>query len=265
MRPFLICSLLFFAIACSPEPQTEPETGPVEESALAAEPLRFVPYRYADSVPLRPHGPFFVYRLRTLRAEGGDDRLQRTINDTLATRIWGFVPAAGVPLDTAVRAYLAPQFADYLGQEVQEEWLQEAPQTLSREQDERTEVIYQSDSLVVLAHHYYEYDGGAHGMHFTELLPFGAQPPRLLTYDDLFRPDAGPALRRLLTERAAREPERTFGDSIPVTRNVAPLADGVRFLYEPYAIGPYASGEIALDLPYGELGGLLRDGAVPGR
>ena len=266
MRVFLITLLLLYAYACSPEPERVPDpVGGDTGTETDPTPLRFVAYTYADSVPLRPHGPFFTYRLHTLRAEGGDTRLTRIINDTLAARLWGFVPAAGLPLDTAVEAYLAPQFADYLDQEVQEEWLQEAPQTLSREQDEKTEVLYRTDSLLVLAHHYYEYTGGAHGMHFTELLPFRTEPPRLLTYGDLFPPDAKSRLEQLLTERAAREPDRTFGDSIPVTRNVAPLADGVRFLYEPYAIGPYASGEIAIDLPYADLRELLRAGAVPGR
>ena len=266
MRRSLICLLFLSALACSPEPARDPEPSEIDDAvAPAATPLRLVPYTYADSVPLRPHGPYFTYRLHTLRAEGGAADLRRTINDTLAVRQWGFVPADGIPLDTAVKAYLAPQFADYLGQEVQEEWLQEAPQTLSREQDERTEVLYRTDSLLVLAHLYYEYSGGAHGMYFTELLPFRIHPPRMLTYDDLFLPHAGPALGQLLNEYAAREPGRTFGDSIPVTRNVAPLADGVRFLYEPYAIGPYASGEIAIDLPYAELRGLLRKNAVPGQ
>ena len=266
MRRSLICLLLLSAFACTPEREDVAGTSAVEPATEPAPaPLRLTAYSYTDSVPLRPHGPFFTYRLRTLRAEGGEAGLRRAINDTLAVRLWGFVPGAGVPPDTAVRAYLAPLFADYQSQDVQEEWLQEAPQTLARVQEERTEVLYRTDSLLVLAHRYYEYTGGAHGMHFTELLPFRIQPPGLLTYDDVFRPDAGPDLERLLTERAAREPGRTFGDPIPVTRNVAPLAEGVRFLYEPYAIGPYASGEIALDLPYAELRGLLRPGGIPGR
>ena len=261
MRLYLLFALLLF-VSCGGETDPVPGEGaqPDPLPSVAPSPLRFTDYGYADSVALRKRGPYYVYDLTTLRAADGAEELRRLINDTLAAAILGFAPAAGIPLDTAVRAYLAPRFDEYREQDVQEEWLQEAPASFRREEFIRTELLYRTDSLIVLANHYYEYTGGAHGMHYTQLLPFSVYPPRRLTFEDLFREGAEAPLRDLLTREAMRDPDRVFGDSIPVTRNVAPLADGVRFLYDPYAIGPYASGEIALDLPYSELRGLLRSG-----
>ncbi len=254
--------LLFFA-ACANEAEPDPVSQQTAEpEPPPPQPLTFAPYRYDDSTALRPHGPYFTYGLQTLRAQGGNPALRRLINDTLTAVMLEFVPPDRMPLDTAVRLYLNPLFDDYREQEVQEEWLQEAPNTFSRQQQEETELLYRNDSLVVLVHQYYEYTGGAHGMHYTTLLPFAVEPPRFLTYDDLFPAGMEDTLSSLLMAKAMENPEQIFGDSLPVTRNVAPLPGGVRFLYDPYAIGPYSSGEIALDLPYGELEGILRPGVA---
>ncbi|WP_116105940.1 DUF3298 and DUF4163 domain-containing protein [Lewinella sp. IMCC34191] len=262
MRHLISCCLLLLLAACSNDADITSDTDSFPVAVPPTDPLSFEDYRYDDSTALRDHGPFFTYHLQTLRAQGGSEALRRVINDTLSARLFGFVASDNLPLDTAVRAYVNPLFADYTEQDIQEEWLQEAPQSFSREQDERTEVLFRGDSLIVLAHLYYEYTGGAHGMHFTTLLPFSVEPPALLTYDDFFPAGVEDRLRELLMAKAMEDPERIFGDSIPVTRNVAPLPDGVRFLYDPYAIGPYASGEIALDLPYAELSGILRPGVA---
>ncbi|MGB3800920.1 MAG: DUF3298 domain-containing protein [Lewinella sp.] len=260
MRHLITCCLLLVLAACSSDPDINSETDPFPVALPPVAPLTFADYRYEDSTALRDRGPYFTYRLRTLRAEGGTEELRRMINDSLSTQLFGFVVSDNVPMDTAVRAYLNPLFADYAEQEVQEEWLQEAPQTFSRHQEETTEVVYRSDSLIVLSHQYYEYSGGAHGMSFTELLPFAVNPPSLLGYDDIFLPDQEDRLSELLLAKAMEEPDRIFGDSVPVTGNLAPLPEGIRFIYDPYAIGPYASGEIALDLPYASLQGMLRPG-----
>ena len=260
--PYLCLLLLFSLSSCTGDPETEDGASGAEQTEAPPPPLEFVTYTYDDSTALREHGPYFVYHLETLRATGGPEALREAINDSLDIRLFGFTVSDAVPLDTAVRAYLAPEFADYRAQEVQEEWLQEAPHTFAREQDELTEVVYRGDSLIVLAHRYYEYTGGAHGMHFTDLLPFSVDPPQLLDYDDVFLGGKEDTLSQLLLAKAMETPDRIFGDSVPVTRNLAPLPEGVRFLYEPYAIGPYASGEIALDLPYASLRGILRPGVL---
>ena len=260
--PYLFLLLWLPLVSCTGDAEADDGASQAAQVQTPPPPLEFTPYRYADSTALREHGPYFVYHLETVRANGGPEALRQAINDSLDVRLFGFTVNDAVPLDTAVRAYLATEFADYRAQEVQEEWLQEAPHTFAREQDERTEVVYRGDSLIVLAHRYYEYTGGAHGMHFTDLLPFAVDPPRLLHYDDLFLGGKEDTLSQLLLAKAMETPERIFGDSVPVTRNLAPLPEGVRFLYEPYAIGPYASGEIALALPYASLRGILRPGVL---
>ena len=164
-------------------------------------------------------------------------------------------------LEQGVRYYTEVAFADYLAQPVDEGLLEESAAPYSREEEQITKLLYRGDSLLVLAQQYYGYYGGAHGNHFTALLPFTAYPPRRLTYGDLFAPGNEPDLSRMLTERARETGASIYVDTVPVTDNVAPLPEGLRFLYDPYAIGPYAAGEITIDLPYEQVRGLMREEA----
>lgn len=231
-------------------------------------PLRLEPYTFEDSAALRTHGPYFTYRLHTLEASGGDPALRQLINDTLAARITHHALPQDSSLEAVLPHYVTGLFDDYLAQPVDEGMLQESAAPYTQEAYQETEILYDSDSLLVLSHLYYEYMGGAHGMSFVTLLPFGKFPPRRITYDQLFRPDSRERLSEILTLQGQRQGDGLYVDTVPVTTNVAPLPGGMRFMYEPYAIAPYASGNIAIDVPYDSLRGLLAPqltGLLPGQ
>ncbi|THH40697.1 DUF3298 and DUF4163 domain-containing protein [Neolewinella litorea] len=254
----LLCCLF----ACE-NAETIPDDDPVTAVRPAVDPLKWEPYTLEDSAALRPRGPYYTYRLSTLRATDGDPTLRRMINDTLAAYVLGEPLAVGASLEEVLPSEQARRFSDYQQQELEEEWLQEAPSAFTMAEDHETEVVFQNDSLVVLAHHYYIYSGGAHGNFVTTLLPFATTPPRRLAFSDLFREGSEPHLRRLLTERGDSLTEgMLYVDSVPVTDNLAPLPDGVRFVYEPYAIAPYAAGEVVIELTYGEVEEWLRPGVA---
>lgn len=254
----LLLTCLFFGC----ENRDAPPVGTAgPETATAAPPLEWKPVTYADSTALRPRGPYFTYQLSTVEATGGDPRVRQLINDTLATLVLGRSLPPGTSLEDAVPREVERRFADYRNQELEEEWLQEAPISFSEAEDQQTEVLFQSDALVVLAHHYYAYTGGAHGNYATTLLPVATTPPRRLTYDELFLPGSARHVSRLLTQRAdSLTGGGLYVDTVPVTDNLAPLPDGVRFVYAPYDIAPYAAGEVVIDLPYATLRPWLREG-----
>lgn len=259
MRLRLLLPLLTFLAACAGDPVPPPE-GPAAAAGPPPAPLGFDTFTYRDSVALRRGGPWFTYDLRTLRATGGDPALRTRINDTLAHYLLGFAWPADSSFARGVRYAAQTAFDDYLAQPVDEGLLEESDVPYRRDEVRSTELLYRTDSLLVLAYHLYAYTGGAHGNHYTALLPFAVYPPRRLAYADLFRPDARAELSRLLTEQAREQDVALYVDTVPVTPNVAPLPAGVRFLYDPYAIAPYASGEVAIDLPYARIQGLLRPG-----
>ncbi len=257
---FLAATALLSLFTCQSEPVG---TDPAGEAVPPATPLVLEPYTYADSAALTDYGPYYTFHLATLTATGGDPALRRLVNDSLNARILHRALPADSTLAEALPGYLAGQFADYRAQEVDPEFLQEAPQSYARVVDLRTEVLYESDSLLVLALQYYEYTGGAHGMSFTTLYTFAAAPPRSIAFDDIFQSGSADRLSALLTSTARAGEAMLYVDTVPVTANVALLPEGVRFSYEPYAIGPYAAGQIAIDLPYDSLGGLLRADILP--
>ncbi len=256
----LLIPLLLLAL---PACQSDPPPPPAVEEAPPPGPLVLEAYTYTDSTALTEYGPYFTFHLDGLRATGGDPTLRRLINDTLATRLlYRSLPADSSVIE-ALPGYLAREFADYRAQEVDPEFLQEAPRAYAREIDQRVEVLHQTDSLLVLALRYYEYAGGAHGMSSTSLFNFTAFPPRYLGAGEVFKAGSDNRLRELLTARAKAEEAMLYVDTVPVTDNFALLPDSLEFLYAPYAIGPYAAGEIALRLPYDSLADLLRPEVPP--
>ncbi len=217
--------LPFILLGCQADPG---ELVSLEEEWTA---VLFEPLTFADSVSLRTGIPYSTFRVSTLVATGGDPLLRDTINNALATAIIGHVPAGDSTLEAALSAHADRLFANYRSTEVDEDLLKEAPHTYSRQEEYRTEVVYQSDSLYVLTNTWYGYQGGAHGMSHTELLTFTLHPVRRLRFRDVFVDGSEDTLSQLLTDRA-KAPDmagRIYVDTVPVTENMAPLPDGVRF------------------------------------
>ncbi|NJB84442.1 hypothetical protein GGR26_000187 [Lewinella marina] len=257
-RAAALLLLLALFLGCG-NADPDPVTPEADAEERTYEPLEWEPYALEDSAALRPRGPYFTYRLSTLVAFGGDPELRRFINKRLTDHVVGSPVTDGGNLKEVMPDVLEQRFTDYREQELEEEWLQEAPHSFTVEEEDATEVVFQSDSLIVLAHSTYTYSGGAHGNYGTTLLAFATRPPRRLTPADLFRPGSEAELSRLLMARADSLTEGgLLVDSVPVTDNLAPLPGGVRFVYPPYEIAPYAVGEVVIDLPYAAVRPWLR-------
>ncbi len=97
--------------------------------------------------------------------------------------------------------------------------------------------------------------GGAHPSHATKVLNFDLKTGRRLTLKDVFKPGFEPALEAVLARKAAAKgsvPASGFPKPAP-HENFALDADGVAFVFNPYEIAPYSSGEITLKALYSEI------------
>lgn len=121
----------------------------------------------------------------------------------------------------------------------------------------------------------YTYTGGAHGNYGTSGYvfgyPAGATKPRQLHLADFFT-DTDTASKRVndllmakLRATKGKEQEATWvveGEVkwVPVSlrENFVAEADGLRWYFPPYAMGPYAAGEYEIKLTKAELGSQFR-------
>lgn len=125
----------------------------------------------------------------------------------------------------------------------------------------------------------YTFTGGAHGLYGTDAYNFGypasQSRPRQLKLADFFTDGAASTQRvnnllmAKLRATRGREQEATWivdgtvaaldKDSL---ENFVAEADGLRWFFAPYAVGPYAAGEFEVKLSARELGPKFRAGLV---
>lgn len=117
----------------------------------------------------------------------------------------------------------------------------------------------------------YAYTGGAHGMSYSEYLIFDPSAKKLVKLDDMLV--AGKKSRfKALAYNAYKTWVKTFDGNVSsyekswpftLSENVTLTDKGVDILYQPYAIGPYASGMPALSIPYSQLNGVIKPRFIP--
>lgn len=130
-------------------------------------------------------------------------------------------------------------------------------------------VLRQSPKWVSVAHDYFVYSGGAHPNHATRYVNYDRATGHRLTLAELFQPDFEKTLTGI-AERRFRQAEGLkpgapltdgyfFEDGkFRLNDNFALTDTGLKFLYNPYEIKPYAAGETSLDVPFSELEGILK-------
>lgn len=121
------------------------------------------------------------------------------------------------------------------------------------------EYVGQRNNILTFAQENYTYSGGAHGMYNTDYFNIDINKKAVITLDDLFPGKTKEKLTALLWEayqirngNMGREPsieksEFYISDSFYFN------AEGMEFVYPPYALGAYAEGEITLILYWNEL------------
>lgn len=117
----------------------------------------------------------------------------------------------------------------------------------------------------------YAYLGGAHGLPYREYLVFDTQTKRQVTLDDMLLPKQKPRFEALAHD-AYRKWVKTMTDDVAsyesswpfsLSSNVTLDTTGMRILYQPYDIAPYASGMPELHIPYSQLKGVIKPNYLP--
>ncbi|MGC4232830.1 MAG: DUF3298 domain-containing protein [Niabella sp.] len=132
---------------------------------------------------------------------------------------------------------------------------------LNREYQTLSNIIYNQNGYVTLSVFNYAYTGGAHGNHGTSMYCFDTGTQKHLSLQDIVIIDSLKAAE--LLEKYYREqyniPLPTPLDQSLFVKRLAPNNNfyfgpaGLGFVYVPYEIAPYASGEINIWIPFSEL------------
>lgn len=117
------------------------------------------------------------------------------------------------------------------------------------------------------------FTGGAHPNPWLASLNFDLEKGRPLELGDLFQPGSG--YLRLLSESCLAE-LRTRADEMTFAEDgAAPKAEnyqvwtlgpkGLKVIFPPYQVAPYAVGTVEVEIPWGRLAGSLRPGSLADR
>ena len=249
--PALI-ALLFFAVGCQREPQTDvyvDETAaPLKEGSDAA----------------------FTYTARVEYVTGGVPQATvEKINGAIAETTFGVKDLADVPA-AAVKAR----------EEAVKGYREACLDMLKNTQDEIPAYFFNWTSdiqggfetacparhLQTYLVHASDYSGGAHGMFGDLAIIFDTRTWDIVTEETLFSDDYVAPLSELLWAHRfdgfenpeAQSDDLFFASEIAPNGNFTTGEEGITYVFNPYEIAPYASGIIRIPLPWNELEPLLR-------
>lgn len=130
------------------------------------------------------------------------------------------------------------------------------------------ETIYlgQRHNIVTFFQNYDEYSGGAHNNYHTNYFNIDVNKKRIILLDDLLSPvkqvELSAILWRYYQQRNPPDANGQYETFTPqqdfyLSEDFLFTDEGVKFIYPPYALGPFAEGEISLTVPWYEINQLL--------
>lgn len=134
--------------------------------------------------------------------------------------------------------------------------------------------LWQRGQLASFKASHYSFSGGAHGMHGTRYLLMDLDRQRWLELDDILLAGHKDTLLDALIEAyQTQQPELAQdwlagsraeqAEQLLLSGTFLLNADGLLFSYDPYILGPYAAGQIELQLDTARVRDLLRPGLLP--
>jgi hypothetical protein len=141
--------------------------------------------------------------------------------------------------------------------------------------ERKVTLTFQNPRVLTLTASDYSYTGGAHPLMVELLASFDLEAGRPLMLSDLLRPGYPEPLTALVEAELKRvrglAPETDLLDEgffleegFRLTDNFGVLADGLRFYYNPYEIGPYVLGPTDLTVPYAALAEWIPEDGILG-
>ncbi len=121
-------------------------------------------------------------------------------------------------------------------------------------------------SLELFSINSYRYMGGAHGISFVLYQILDNKTQKVITLDDILLSNKKAKLTRLAKAEFAKFLQRADTSleensnyaEFQLTDNFTFTKDGLRFLYQPYEITPYAMGMPEITIPYDKLNGVIK-------
>ena len=138
--------------------------------------------------------------------------------------------------------------------------------SLNHAENRSMEVISNADGLLSLGFRAYNYSGGAHGNYGSQLMTYDVKNKKVVTLNDLFKPNYKAVLSAALS-RSARQylgikPNESLEGHLfekpEPNDNFMVNKKGILFNYVPYEIASFAQGEIQLFVPFDELKTILK-------
>ena len=264
MRHFLAFLPLLLLAACT-DPATTPDgtdgTTPTVDPAAVTDSFTYVSIEVRDSflldAPKLDQPAKGNFSVSTIDVTNGSPEFRRLVADSLDV-VYGGEVARSSDRRAFFRAVIDTMLVNYRAEmEPELEFLEYATSAM-RTVDDRTRVVLNTPDLLTVETTYYAYFGGAHGMYSTDIMTFADNPARVLTKDDFLEVGTEEVISGLLLEMV--DPESLFEPDapFPVTSNHGVTKQGLKFIYPPYEIGPYAAGQFEIELPWG----LLREQGV---
>lgn len=214
-------------------------------------------------------------------AEGTDPELAKAVEHfiSLLPKDGAFEETTDGSVQAMVQAYLHSYVMQYLGEgqdaidSYGEENIEAAATWMSYEENVEGSVLYNANGLLSYQVRVVSYTGGAHGntKTYNGVFNLATCEPLMLAslFDDVALPDLNNLLRltlvhqfdcETLDELAAKQ---IFFDpaAIEATENFFISDDAISWLFDPYDIAPYSTGEIIISLSWDEVYSLLRSDA----
>ncbi|WGE31914.1 RsiV family protein [Actinobacillus genomosp. 2] len=139
-------------------------------------------------------------------------------------------------------------------------------ETLGITQTAETIYLGQRHNIVTFFQNYDSYTGGAHNNYYTQYFNIDVNKKRIILIDDLFSAAKQVELSAILwsyyeqrSEPDVNGKRETFTakPDFYISEEFLFTDEGVKFVYPPYALGPFAEGEISLTVPWYEINQLL--------
>ena len=123
------------------------------------------------------------------------------------------------------------------------------------------ELVSQNKNLIVYKSSRSEYYvGAAHGMYGINYLNYYTPFQEALTISDILLPPEETSILQALHNNAQKVVDLLYSDDfsyIEISESFFISSKGITFVYQPYEIGPYASGIIEITIPKSQLTGCL--------
>ncbi len=181
----------------------------------------------------------------------------QTINSALINTVKGNAPSMTASLDSFINEAKA--------------FYKEFPESaIGYEMELEQAVIFNSPKIIAIEAFNYAYTGGAHGNYSTRFYNFEVATGQEIdlkqlladNYEPRLKAIAGPIFKKAyLEEGMTKYSEAGFDfnkDVFTLTDNFAITKEGLKFLYNPYEIAPYALGQQEILIPYSTIKELIR-------